>query len=140
MGHCRTGIAGEQAFFKRSFAGANTYFGGWETTEYERDQITKSLVSVDIDRDGVMNLRLSPAPPSRSLTAAVCCPGILGVSADTYALFVSKLTVYKNSGGTFKKISQKKLMTLNREDEKEDGNRYYDHIRFPNITTARRQL
>lgn len=27
-------------------------------------------------------------------------------------------------------------MTLNREDEKEDGNRYYDHIRFPNITTA----
>ena len=63
-------------------------------------------------------------------------PGIPGVSADTYALFVSKLTVYKNSGGTFKKISQKKLMTLNREDEKEDGNRYYDHIRFPNITTA----
>lgn len=27
-------------------------------------------------------------------------------------------------------------MTLNREDEKEDGNRYYDHILFPNITTA----
>ena len=47
-----TGIAGEQAFYRRSFAGADTYFGGWETTEYEKDQITKSLVSVDIDRDG----------------------------------------------------------------------------------------
>ena len=65
-----TGIAGEQAFYRRSFAGADTYFGGWETTEYEKDQITKSLVSVDIDRDGCDELA-----PSRSLTAAVCCPG-----------------------------------------------------------------
>ena len=131
-----TGIAGEQAFYRRSFAGADTYFGGWETTEYEKDQITKSLVSVDIDRDGCDELAVVAGAAEPFPYSSGMLPGIPGVSADTYALFVSKLTVYKNSGGTFKKISQKKLMTLNREDEKEDGNRYYDHIRFPNITTA----
>ena len=131
-----TGIAGEQAFYRRSFAGADTYFGGWETTEYEKDQITKSLVSVDIDRDGCDELAVVAGAAEPFPYSSGMLPGIHGVSADTYALFVSKLTVYKNSGGTFKKISQKKLMTLNREDEKEDGNRYYDHIRFPNITTA----
>ena len=131
-----TGIAGEPKFYIRSFAGADTYFGGWETTEYERDQITKSLVSLDIDRDGCDELAVvagaaEPLPYSTGMA-----PGLPGVSADAYALFVSKLTVYKNNSGTFKKISQKKLMTLNREDEKEDGNRYYDHIRFPNIAAA----
>lgn len=70
-----TGIAGEQAFYRRSFAGADTYFGGWETTEYEKIRSQSRSFRSTSTVTAVMNLRLSPAPPSRSLTAAVCCPG-----------------------------------------------------------------
>ena len=127
-----TGIAGEQAFYRRSFAGANTYFGNWETTEYERDQITKSLASADIDRDGCDEL---------FVYAGVAEPDKIDskdkeLSSDSFKKAVSKLSVYKAESGNFKKVNQKALMTLNREDEKADGNRYYDHIRYGNLATG----
>ena len=127
-----TGIAGEQAFYRRSFAGADTYFGGWETTEYEKDQITKSLVSVDIDRDGCDEL---------IVYAGIADPDKIDgrdkeISGDSFRKAVSKLSVYKAENGNLKRVDQKSLITLNHEDEKADGSRYYDHIRYGNLAAG----
>lgn len=63
-----TGISGEQGLSRKSFVkskgSGNAYFDGWNTTLYERDQITKSLVSADIDRDGCDELILMPSGSS----------------------------------------------------------------------------
>ena len=69
-----TGIAGEQGLSRKSFVkskgSGNAYFDGWNTTLYERDQITKSLVSADIDRDGCDELIVYAALPSRIRSTA----------------------------------------------------------------------
>lgn len=131
-----TGIAGEQGLSRKSFVKSkgtdDAYFGGWDTTAYERDQITKSLASADIDRDGCDEL---------FVYAGVAEPDKIDgknkeLSSDSFRKAVSKLSVYKAKSGNLKRIDQKSLMTLNREDEKADGSRYYDHIRYGNITAG----
>lgn len=131
-----TGIAGEQSLFRKSFVKSkgsdDAYFSGWSTTLYERDQITKSLASADIDRDGCDEL---------VVYAGVAEPDKIDgkdkeLSGDSFKKAVSKLSVYKADGGKFSKVDQKALITLNREDEKEDGSRYYDHIRYGNIAAV----
>ena len=131
-----TGIAGEQSLFRKSFVKSkgndDAYFDGWNTTLYERDQITKSLASADIDRDGCDEL---------VVYAGVAEPDKIDgkdkeLSGDAFKKAVSKLSVYKADGGKFSKVDQKALITLNREDEKEDGSRYYDHIRYGNIAAG----
>ena len=42
----------------------------------------------------------------------------------------------KPKTGNLKRVDQKSLMTLNREDEKADGKRYYDHIRYGNLAAG----
>ena len=131
-----TGISGEQGFSRKSFVKSknddNAYFNGWDTTLYERDQITKSLASADTDRDGCDEL---------IVYAGVAEPDKIDnkdkeISSDSFRKAVSKLSVYKAKNGKLKRINQKSLMTLNREDEKADGNRYYDHIRYGNLATG----
>ena len=131
-----TGIAGEQGLSRKSFVkskgSGNAYFDGWKTTLYERDQITKSLVSADIDRDGCDEL---------IVYAGVAEPDKIDgkdkeLSSDSFRKAVSKLSVYKAENGNLKRVDQKSLMTLNREDEKADGNRYYDHIRYGNLAAG----
>lgn len=131
-----TGISGEQGFSRKSFVKSknddNAYFNGWDTTLYERDQITKSLASADTDRDGCDEL---------IVYAGVAEPDKIDnkdkeISSDSFRKAVSKLSVYKAKNGKLKRINQKSLMTLNREDEKADGNRYYDHICYGNLATG----
>ena len=131
-----TGIAGEQGLSRKSFVkskgSGNAYFDGWNTTLYERDQITKSLVSADIDRDGCDEL---------IVYAGVAEPDKIDgkdkeLSSDSFRKAVSKLSVYKAENGNLKRVDQKSLMTLNREDEKADGSRYYDHIRYGNLAAG----
>ncbi len=131
-----TGIAGEQGLSRKSFVKSkgddNAYFDGWNTTLYERDQITKSLASADIDRDGCDEL---------FVYAGVAEPDKIDgkdkeLSSDSFRKAVSKLSVYKAESVILKRIDQKSLMTLNREDEKADGSRYYDHIRYGNIAAG----
>ena len=131
-----TGISGEQGFSRKSFVKSknddNAYFNGWDTTLYERDQITKSLASADTDRDGCDEL---------IVYAGVAEPDKIDnkdkeIAGDSFRKAVSKLSVYKAKNGKLKRINQKSLMTLNREDEKADGNRYYDHIRYGNLATG----
>ena len=131
-----TGIAGEQGLSRKSFVkskgSGNAYFDGWNTTLYERDQITKSLVSADIDRDGCDEL---------IVYAGVAAPDKIDgkdkeLSSDSFRKAVSKLSVYKAENGNLKRVDQKSLMTLNREDEKADGSRYYDHIRYGNLAAG----
>ena len=131
-----TGIAGEQGLSRKSFVkskgSGNAYFDGWNTTLYERDQITKSLVSADIDRDGCDEL---------IVYAGVAEPDKIDgrdkeISGESFRKAVSKLSVYKAENGNLKRVDQKSLMTLNREDEKADGKRYYDHIRYGNLAAG----
>lgn len=131
-----TGIAGEQVLSRKSFVkskgSGNAYFDGWNTSLYERDQITKSLASADIDRDGCDEL---------FVYAGVAEPDKIDgrdkeLSSDSFRKAVSKLSVYKAENGNLKRVDQKSLMTLNREDEKADGSRYYDHIRYGNIAAG----
>ena len=58
------------------------------------------------------------------------------ISGDSFRKAVSKLSVYKAENGNLKRVDQKSLMTLNREDEKADGKRYYDHIRYGNLAAG----
>ena len=131
-----TGIAGEQGLSRKSFVkskgSGNAYFDGWNTSLYERDQITKSLVSADIDRDGCDEL---------IVYAGIADPDKIDgrdkeISGDSFRKAVSKLSVYKAENGNLKRVDQKSLMTLNREDEKADGKRYYDHIRYGNLAAG----
>ena len=131
-----TGISGEQGLSRKSFVkskgSGNAYFDGWNTTLYERDQITKSLVSADIDRDGCDEL---------IVYAGIADPDKIDgknkeISGDSFRKAVSKLSVYKAENGNLKRVDQKSLMTLNREDEKADGSRYYDHIRYGNLAAG----
>ena len=131
-----TGISGEQSLSRKSFVkskgSGNAYFDGWNTTLYERDQITKSLASADIDRDGCDEL---------IVYAGVAEPDKIDgrdkeLSSDSFRKAVSKLSVYKAENGNLKRVDQKSLMTLNREDEKADGKRYYDHIRYGNLAAG----
>lgn len=131
-----TGIAGEQGLSRKSFVkskgSGNAYFDGWNTTLYERDQITKSLASADIDRDGCDEL---------IVYAGVAEPDKIDgrdkeISGESFRKAVSKLSVYKAKNGNLKRVDQKSLMTLNREDEKADGKRYYDHIRYGNLAAG----
>ena len=131
-----TGIAGEQGLSRKSFVkskgSGNAYFDGWNTTLYERDQITKSLASADIDRDGCDEL---------IVYAGVAEPDKIDgrdkeISGESFRKAVSKLSVYKAENGNLKRVDQKSLMTLNREDEKADGKRYYDHIRYGNLAAG----
>ena len=131
-----TGIAGEQGLSRKSFVkskgSGNAYFDGWNTTLYERDQITKSLVSADIDRDGCDEL---------IVYAGIAEPDKIDgrdkeISGDSFRKAVSKLSVYKAENGNLKRVDQKSLMTMNREDEKADGSRYYDHIRYGNLAAG----
>ena len=131
-----TGISGEQNLSRKSFVkskgNGNAYFDGWNTTLYERDQITKSLVSADIDRDGCDEL---------IVYAGIADPDKIDgkdkeISGDSFRKAVSKLSVYKAENGNLKRVDQKSLMTLNREDEKADGKRYYDHIRYGNLAAG----
>ena len=131
-----TGIAGEQGLSRKSFVKSkgtdDAYFSGWNTTKYERDQITKSLASADIDRDGCDEL---------FVYAGVAEPDKIDgkdkeLSSDSFRKAVSKLSVYKAKSGNLKRIDQKSLMTLNREDEQKDGSRYYDHIRYGNLAAG----
>ena len=131
-----TGISGEQSLSRKSFVqsqgSGNAYFDGWNTTLYERDQITKSLVSADIDRDGCDEL---------IVYAGIAEPDKIDgkdreISGDSFRKAVSRLSVYKAENGNLKRVDQKSLMTLNREDEKADGSRYYDHIRYGNLAAG----
>ena len=131
-----TGIAGEQGLSRKSFVkskgSGNAYFDGWNTTLYERDQITKSLVSADIDRDGCDEL---------IVYAGIADPDKIDgrdkeISGDSFRKAVSKLSVYKAENGNLKRVDQKSLITLNHEDEKADGSRYYDHIRYGNLAAG----
>ena len=131
-----TGISGEQSLSRKSFVkskgSGNAYFDGWNTTLYERDQITKSLVSADIDRDGCDEL---------IVYAGIADPDKIDgrdkeISGDSFRKAVSKLSVYKAENGNLKRVDQKSLITLNREDEKADGSRYYDHIRYGNLAAG----
>ena len=131
-----TGISGEQGLSRKSFVkskgSGNAYFDGWNTTLYERDQITKSLVSADIDRDGCDEL---------IVYAGIADPDKIDgrdkeISGDSFRKAVSKLSVYKAENGNLKRVDQKSLITLNREDEKADGSRYYDHIRYGNLAAG----
>lgn len=131
-----TGISGEQSLSRKSFVkskgSGNAYFDGWNTTLYERDQITKSLVSADIDRDGCDEL---------IVYAGIADPDKIDgrdkeISGDSFRKAVSKLSVYKAENGNLKRVDQKSLMTLNREDEKKDGSRYYDHIRYGSLAAG----
>ena len=131
-----TGISGEQGLSRKSFVkskgNGNAYFDGWNTTLYERDQITKSLVSADIDRDGCDEL---------IVYAGIADPDKIDgrdkeISGDSFRKAVSKLSVYKAENGNLKRVDQKSLITLNHEDEKADGSRYYDHIRYGNLAAG----
>lgn len=131
-----TGISGEQSLSRKSFVkskgSGNAYFDGWNTTLYERDQITKSLVSADIDRDGCDEL---------IVYAGIADPDKIDgrdkeISGDSFRKAVSKLSVYKAENGNLKRVDQKSLITLNHEDEKADGSRYYDHIRYGNLAAG----
>ena len=131
-----TGISGEQTLYRRSFVQsegtADAYFDGWNTTLYEKDQITKSLTSADIDRDGIDEL---------IVCAGVAEPDKIDgkdkeLSADSFRKAVSKLSVYKAENGNLRRVDQKNLMSLNREDKEADGSRYYDHIRYANVAAG----
>ena len=84
-----TGIAGEQGLSRKSFVksngGSNAYFDGWNTTLYERDQITKSLASADIDRDG-RKLSLPDISVRSDKKSRRALSGITGPMTEIWAL------------------------------------------------------